>query len=223
LSALYALASRSRLAAVQVLCAAAVWVKALLAWPPWLAGAGAAEAAVASVTAAIVTSDLMRISLSLLSGWIGSSRTYVAARSAESGRVPSLASGDAYLGPARNADASYRMAPRRGPECGLGVEAVQVAERRARVGGALTGGEGVALSLSLPASPSKTTSVPLTLIVLALIAIAVGDELAIAHPGDDPTLEFSILTFGGPALFLLAQLFFLRSAVGRLARDWLDS
>jgi low temperature requirement protein LtrA len=63
----------------------------------------------------------------------------------------------------------------------------------------------------------------LTLIVLALIAIAVGDELAIAHPGDDPTLEFSILTFGGPALFLLAQLFFLRSAVGRLARDWLDS
>jgi low temperature requirement protein LtrA len=59
----------------------------------------------------------------------------------------------------------------------------------------------------------------LTLIVLALIAIAVGDELAIAHPGDDPTLEFSILTFGGPALFLLAQLFFLRSAVGRLARS----
>ena len=45
----------------------------------------------------------------------------------------------------------------------------------------------------------------LTLIVLALIAIAVGDELAIAHPGDEATLGFTILAFGGPALFLLAQ------------------
>jgi low temperature requirement protein LtrA len=55
----------------------------------------------------------------------------------------------------------------------------------------------------------------LTLIVLALIGIAVGDELAIAHPGDDATLGFTLLTFGGPALFLLAQLFFLREALGR--------
>jgi low temperature requirement protein LtrA len=52
----------------------------------------------------------------------------------------------------------------------------------------------------------------LILIVLALIAIAVGDELAIAHPGDDPTLGFTILTFGGPALFLLAQIIFTRAA-----------
>jgi low temperature requirement protein LtrA len=49
----------------------------------------------------------------------------------------------------------------------------------------------------------------LTMMVLALIGIAVGDELAIAHPGDDATLGFTILTFGGPALFLLAQVFFL--------------
>jgi low temperature requirement protein LtrA len=48
----------------------------------------------------------------------------------------------------------------------------------------------------------------LTLIVLALIAIAVGDELAIAHPADDATLGSTLLTFGGPALFLLAQLLF---------------
>ena len=48
----------------------------------------------------------------------------------------------------------------------------------------------------------------LTLIVLALIGIAVGDELAIAHPGDDATLGFTLLTFGGPALFLLAQILF---------------
>jgi low temperature requirement protein LtrA len=38
----------------------------------------------------------------------------------------------------------------------------------------------------------------LTLMVLALIAIAVGDELAIAHPGDDATLGFTLLTFGRP-------------------------
>jgi low temperature requirement protein LtrA len=59
----------------------------------------------------------------------------------------------------------------------------------------------------------------LTLIVLALIAIAVGDELAIAHPGDDATLGFTILTFGGPALFLVAQAFFLQEALGRVPRS----
>jgi low temperature requirement protein LtrA len=59
----------------------------------------------------------------------------------------------------------------------------------------------------------------LTPIVLALIAIAVGDELAIAHPGDDTTLGFTLLTFGGPALFLLAQGFFLHEALGRPPRS----
>jgi low temperature requirement protein LtrA len=62
-------------------------------------------------------------------------------------------------------------------------------------------------------------TVTLTLMVLALIGIAVGDELAIAHPGDDATLAFTILTFGGPALFLLAQVIFLREAVGRVPRS----
>ncbi len=45
----------------------------------------------------------------------------------------------------------------------------------------------------------------LTLIVIALIGIAVADELAIAHPGDEATVGFSVLAFGGPALFLFAQ------------------
>jgi low temperature requirement protein LtrA len=54
----------------------------------------------------------------------------------------------------------------------------------------------------------------LMLMVLALIGIAVGDELAIAHPGDEATLGFTIFTFGGPALFLLAQVFFLRNVLG---------
>ena len=55
--------------------------------------------------------------------------------------------------------------------------------------------------------------------VLALIAIAVGDELAIAHPGDNATLGFTLLTFGGPVLFLLAQVFFLREALGHVPRS----
>jgi low temperature requirement protein LtrA len=59
----------------------------------------------------------------------------------------------------------------------------------------------------------------LTLIVLGVIAIAVADELAIAHPGDDVTLGFTILAFGGPALFLLAQLLFQHAALGRAPRS----
>src|SRR5918998_2114822 len=59
----------------------------------------------------------------------------------------------------------------------------------------------------------------LTLIVIALIAIAVGDELAIAHPDYEPTLGFTILTFGGPALFLAAQTLFLGKALGRIPRS----
>ncbi len=59
----------------------------------------------------------------------------------------------------------------------------------------------------------------LTLMVLALVGIAVGDELAIAHPGDDATLGFTLLTFGGPALFLLAQALFMRAALGHVPRS----
>ncbi len=59
----------------------------------------------------------------------------------------------------------------------------------------------------------------LTLIVLAVIGIAVGDELAIAHPGDDATLGFTILTFGGPFLFLLTQVLFLAGTLGRVTRS----
>jgi low temperature requirement protein LtrA len=58
-----------------------------------------------------------------------------------------------------------------------------------------------------------------TLMVLALIGVAVADELAIAHPGDDATLGFTLLAFGGPALFLLAQLVFLTELQGRAPRS----
>jgi low temperature requirement protein LtrA len=62
-------------------------------------------------------------------------------------------------------------------------------------------------------------TVTVTLMVLALVGIAVGDELAIAHPGDDATLGFTLLTFGGAALFLLAQVFFLHETVGQTPRS----
>jgi low temperature requirement protein LtrA len=51
--------------------------------------------------------------------------------------------------------------------------------------------------------------------VIGIIAIAVGDELAIAYPGGSPSTAAVALIFGGPAIFLLAQLVFMRHASGR--------
>ncbi|HWK26504.1 MAG TPA: low temperature requirement protein A [Solirubrobacter sp.] len=68
-------------------------------------------------------------------------------------------------------------------------------------------------------APALLGAVTLTLIVAALIGIAVGDELAIAHPGEHATLGFTLLAFGGPALFLLAQLGFMRAALGHALRS----
>ncbi len=59
----------------------------------------------------------------------------------------------------------------------------------------------------------------LILMVVGIIAIAVGDELAIAHPHDPVTLAISVLVFGGPAIFLLAQLGFMRMATGAISRS----
>jgi low temperature requirement protein LtrA len=56
----------------------------------------------------------------------------------------------------------------------------------------------------------------LILMVIGIIAIAVGDELAIADPHGPSTLATAVLIFGGPAIFLLAQLGFIRRAAGRL-------
>jgi low temperature requirement protein LtrA len=59
----------------------------------------------------------------------------------------------------------------------------------------------------------------LILMVIGIIAIAVGDELAIAHPHDPTTLGIAVLVFGGPAIFLLAQLGFMRWAAGSVSRS----
>src|SRR5262249_43595406 len=58
----------------------------------------------------------------------------------------------------------------------------------------------------------------LILMVIGIVAIAVGDELAIAGPHDPSTLNTAALIFGGPAIFLLAQLGFMRRAAGTLSR-----
>jgi low temperature requirement protein LtrA len=50
--------------------------------------------------------------------------------------------------------------------------------------------------------------------VIGIIGIAVGDELAIADPGYEGTTAMTALIFGGPAIFLLAQLAFMRQATG---------
>jgi len=51
--------------------------------------------------------------------------------------------------------------------------------------------------------------------VIGIVAIAVGDELAIAYPGGSPSTAAVALIFGGPAIFLLAQLVFMRHASGQ--------
>jgi low temperature requirement protein LtrA len=58
----------------------------------------------------------------------------------------------------------------------------------------------------------------LILMVIGIIAIAVGDELAIVNPHGPSTLSTAVLIFGGPAIFLLAQLGYMRRATGRVPR-----
>jgi low temperature requirement protein LtrA len=55
--------------------------------------------------------------------------------------------------------------------------------------------------------------------VIGIVAIAVGDELAIAEPGGSIDFAEAVLIFGGPAIFLLAQLGFMRQATGRAPRS----
>jgi low temperature requirement protein LtrA len=60
----------------------------------------------------------------------------------------------------------------------------------------------------------------LVAMVIGIIGIAVGDELAIAEPSYPLiTTAMSVLIFGGPALFLLAQLAFFRQATGEVSQS----
>jgi low temperature requirement protein LtrA len=78
----------------------------------------------------------------------------------------------------------------------IGVRAVQEADKPSRIVG--------------------LGNYTLILMVIGIIAIAVGDELAIADPGGSTSFDVSLLIFGGPAIFLLAQSAFMRVAAGRM-------
>jgi len=67
-------------------------------------------------------------------------------------------------------------------------------------------------------NPSRIVAVgnyTLILMVIGIIAIAVGDELAIVDPGGSTNFAVTVLVFGGPAIFLLSQMGFMRRATGR--------
>lgn len=51
-----------------------------------------------------------------------------------------------------------------------------------------------------------------------LIAVAVGNELVITHPEGAASLSLSLLLYGGSILYLLAQRWYLRAALGHLTR-----
>jgi low temperature requirement protein LtrA len=55
------------------------------------------------------------------------------------------------------------------------------------------------------------------IVVAGLIALAVGNELVIAHPHGDVSLSNSLLLFGGPFLYLLAQTTVLWAVARRLS------
>lgn len=70
--------------------------------------------------------------------------------------------------------------------------------------------------------PSRLVAVgnyTLVAMVIGIVAIAVGDELAIADPGGSGNATVSALIFGGPAIFLVAQLVFMREATGRASES----
>jgi low temperature requirement protein LtrA len=81
----------------------------------------------------------------------------------------------------------------------IGVRAVQEADKPSRIVG--------------------LGNYTLILMVIGIVAIAVGDELAIADPGGSTSFDISLLVFGGPAIFLLAQSAFMRRTTGRLPRS----
>lgn len=60
----------------------------------------------------------------------------------------------------------------------------------------------------------------LVAMVIGIIGIAVGDELAITEPSYNLiTTAMSVLIFGGPAIFLLAQLAFFHQATGEVSQS----
>ena len=53
--------------------------------------------------------------------------------------------------------------------------------------------------------------------VVGVVAIAAGDERALIEPAANVPTATAALIFGGPAIFLLAQLAFIRQATGTIS------
>ena len=62
-----------------------------------------------------------------------------------------------------------------------------------------------------PIRISRYTVNALIGLIAGLIAIAVGNELVIAHPEGEPSIALNLLLFGGPILYLLTQSWFLQA------------
>lgn len=56
------------------------------------------------------------------------------------------------------------------------------------------------------------------LVLAALVALAVGNELVIAHPAGDGSPALSLLLFGGTFAYVAAQAWYLASTVGYVSR-----
>jgi low temperature requirement protein LtrA len=55
--------------------------------------------------------------------------------------------------------------------------------------------------------------------VAGLVAVAVGDELVIAHPTGHTTPATILMIYGGPALYVAAQSWYMHTVLGRLPRS----
>jgi Bacterial low temperature requirement A protein (LtrA) len=69
-----------------------------------------------------------------------------------------------------------------------------------------------------PILAARRTVNGLLVSVAGLIAVAVGNELVIAHPHDQTSVALSLVLFGGPLLYLLSQTVYLWAVVG--TRSW---
>ncbi|MEU1228816.1 low temperature requirement protein A [Streptomyces sp. NPDC005828] len=80
------------------------------------------------------------------------------------------------------------------------------------------GGEDV-ITTAIATTPDPVRSVRLGvnsayLVLAALVALAVGSELAIAHPTGHGSTTLALLLFGGPALYLATTAWFFRTTAG---------
>jgi low temperature requirement protein LtrA len=69
-----------------------------------------------------------------------------------------------------------------------------------------------------PILAARRTVNGLLVSVAGLIAVAVGNELVIAHPHDQASVALSLVLFGGPLLYLLSQTVYLWAVIGRRSR-----